>query len=1722
MNLKISLNKAIIFSIFFVFSLFVVTQTASATITGISITSPNGGEHWNATQNITWSCTDDAVSPKCSDTTINDILYSPDGGTTWEGVGYTGSSITADAGTWSWDTTLIPNTESTNGIIKIVANSPAINDQSDASFSVDNTKPTIQSVTTNDSDGNGKVDQLIVVFDETMDNSKTSTADFAYTSSQGATPSGAAGTWSTTTNTDNTFTIPLTESAGTCDYSSQAGCDTDDTSSVTYSGTSLTDLANNAPNNYSASTIDGAKPAMIGAKTDDTLPAGTPNGQIDTITIWFSEDIDGGALGASDFTINGYTPVGGAVEGPAGFVTLTIPESGTPDTDVTPLTAITSGGGVKDLPGNELLQGDPGYSITPTDGAAPVAVKAEYFTYTPGTVDRFRVYYSEDISTTAHGSFGSITNGNVVLTSPGALTGFISPTAISDHTDGNNNVYFATGSGIGTTNLTGANGGSEPTWSYTYDGVNTLQDAAGNLWEYIAPGADTMVDAANPIVIDDITLDTFQDGYGDIDTLELRFSEYVDDSVILSALSGFELTSDNGTSYDTFSIFNTATADLGGGVNVANDDYIAIRLHPNNVQGTGVVKYKYTNNGNDLNDLLSNPLLDFTDTAANDGAAPVVTKLAYIDTDHNGTVETVDMTVSETLSTVTPVLTDFTIPIAGDITLATGGTITQSPNGVLRWTGLSADADETGGATNPKIAYTQVGSVFKDAAGNDLKNFAATEVVDEAQPIALDSIGANDSKYTDGVNAGVINRVVLEFTEDIKIRSGVHNDFDNSAWTETANGLTGFDVNGASDAVIDSRLFLLATSSVTGVGAAAEPTLQYGGADYGNATIEDITGNTAAMFTVTLTDDADPVLTGFTAAPNPASIGDNLNFTLTFSEPMDNTVALTNTTFDIVGSGAPGPYTTTVDSYVGNTWAAHYTGNPISTGTPESGTHTFSNVTSGVDPVGNPMVILSGLDLTFVIDSARPETTGLEIAPSTFAASIPTTVTATVSDDIAVNGAKLYIDAGATPTLLGSMTESQSLNGGKTKTYMMLLNTNATFMGMLGTLTPGDTYSMYVVGEDSAGNKQLLDSDGDGVNDIKTETITISDNTSAPVLTLDGDGTTVNIDADTYTITGSVTPGDFTVVKVFRMVGATPSGANDVYIGEALLGPSESHWEVLTGLTQNATSKYYAEAHDLVNNTTVSGILTVVESQSSGIDTISPWLSSTAPSTQQVTGSVAPIVFTFGDDTAFNTNAILNIKDFVLDGSNIAGSGNTNVTVTGSNKILTVTYTDANLAVGVHNFNLKVKDAAGNTREASLTVDVVATGDTTPPTGAVSTTATTVNADSYVITGILTADSDNVTVTINNGTSDVGSTVVTAGGTSWSVTVPLPQNTATTFTAKATDGSANTATLGSVVITEDSTLGVDNTAPVGTISTTATTVNADFFVITGTLTADSDDVTVTINNGTSDVGTATVSAGNTSWSVTVPLPQNMATTFTATAKDPSANSATIGSVVITEDSTGPVDITGLSVSGVTDTAGTINWSADATPDSASYRVSTSPYSGTWVSMAVTGASGTQAMSGLSANTTYYYQVKFVKNSQTVYSSPLMFTTANASTGLSIDSIQAIKSYATADDSWTNGWKWRFNVTLNDLTETNLALKFDQWVSGTNTLDAANNMRYSVDDATWTTITANGAYPTTDIDVSAIDTNPSAGGRQVTVYVEMKVPTGTTGGSYSTSYGVRAQ
>lgn len=159
-----------------------------------------------------------------------------------------------------------------------------------------------------------------------------------------------------------------------------------------------------------------------------------------------------------------------------------------------------------------------------------------------------------------------------------------------------------------------------------------------------------------------------------------------------------------------------------------------------------------------------------------------------------------------------------------------------------------------------------------------------------------------------------------------------------------------------------------------------------------------------------------------------------------------------------------------------------------------------------------------------------------------------------------------------------------------------------------------------------------------------------------------------------------------------------------------------------------------------------------------------------------------------------------------------------------------------------------------------------------------------------------------------------------------------------------------------------------------------------------------------------------------------------------------------------------------------------------------------------------------ALGGLTCATPYHYQI-YAENSgatENDQTSDAVFTTLPC--GITMNSLTMTKAKAKADNQYADGWQWEFNITVWNLAETSLKMKFDQW-SGAGVLTTAANMQYSADNgATWVDINANGVYPTLGANISAVDNNPEAG-RQVKILVRMKVPFGTVAGYYNSSYGI---
>ena len=212
--------------------------------------------------------------------------------------------------------------------------------------------------------------------------------------------------------------------------------------------------------------------------------------------------------------------------------------------------------------------------------------------------------------------------------------------------------------------------------------------------------------------------------------------------------------------------------------------------------------------------------------------------------------------------------------------------------------------------------------------------------------------------------------------------------------------------------------------------------------------------------------------------------------------------------------------------------------------------------------------------------------------------------------------------------------------------------------------------------------------------------------------------------------------------------------------------------------------------------------------------------------------------------------------DLYADGTNtIVGAGMVTATVSGGGTFDFSTTT--NFADGAHSFT--ATETTGNrtsAQSAALTVDV----DPNAPSN-LAVVGQPVNGQDVTVTG--TGETVNDTITLYNGTTELGTTTVVAGGTfSFTTTSPLADGVYG-FTATETDSSNLTSAKSAL------TVDVDPNAP-SNLAVVGQPVNGQDVTVTGTGETVND--TITLYNGTTELGTTTVVAGGTfSFTTTSPL-----------------------------------------------------------------------------------------------------------------------------------------------------------------------------------------------------------------------------------------------------------
>lgn len=261
-----------------------------------------------------------------------------------------------------------------------------------------------------------------------------------------------------------------------------------------------------------------------------------------------------------------------------------------------------------------------------------------------------------------------------------------------------------------------------------------------------------------------------------------------------------------------------------------------------------------------------------------------------------------------------------------------------------------------------------------------------------------------------------------------------------------------------------------------------------------------------------------------------------------------------------------------------------------------------------------------------------------------------------------------------------------------------------------------------------------------------------------------------------------------------------------------------------------------------------------------------------------------------------------------------------------------------------------------------------------------------------------------------------------------------------------------------------------------------------------------------VPGGHDDVGIATVSV-----------------TGTDLAGNANATASNNTRVITSPDSI----VTGFTAGSITTTGATLTVT---TSENATCKYATE--AATFANMTQMGTTGgtthTQALTGLTEGTKYTnYRVRCSISSNAVSDLEYVEFTTNSVAGtgsFGVVSKTMTKMTGTADDSYANGWEWTIRMTLPS-DQNRFALKFNDWVSGSNTMAAGGNMEYYSEQissgagssASPIAITDDNTYP--DRVTVLTDVDPNLDGIQTDIHIKVKIPSATPAGSYGTGFKV---
>jgi len=1456
--------------------------------------------------------------------------------------------------------------------------------------------------------------------------------------------------------------------------------------------------------------VDLAKPLILSAATDDA----DSNGYIDRIVFTFSEDIDATSvdIDGSDFTVLGYlfppVPPNPVVAGETapGVVTLILTENiGPPDTAAIPLVGLVPG--IIDANGVLDLAVPPNANNGQAFGAAADYARPALFSTTTadtnidGTVDQITLAYSENVSIVDAGiGFQGVAFSNGCTA------------ADVDYSSLNTTFSVVTVSGCtpGDTSITPA---------VTYDDTaGDIIDKSPQLNEMNDGETVAGTDGAAPVPISASYLDNNLDGT--VDRVAVVFSEpvlsYTFDPLdwVIDTNGAINLTSFDslllpdagppatgvGTATLIFTV--TTTLDITGGLPKPQ------------------IHYKDNNGAGQISDGAPNPQTGTTvKIDVDDAAAPAPIHSDFYDELPDWGPPTYDGRVSYILVDMSEDVANYTHDNAAWNPLGSNGDLNMSvfdgwPRGPAQiLLEVSSDIDETSTPSfPPTITYT-------DTLTSDLSDGIPNSQTGPTAPLNVDDAAAPapiQAVFQDQDDDGTVDHVVVTLSEDMNYTWSTVK----TEWfflNNSALNLAAFD--GAKTAA--NQITLDVTADADETGASPLPTIFYDDAPpppLGDLMIPPNL-QTGPTVRVDVEDDAQPVILG---AYQSGTYGVRIHWTEpVLNNAVDDGGALFLENYFL-------PYTP----------VEFATSAVIHTATPDMVDLTFADaIIAGIPYLGVENVedygrtgADSASDDINRMEDAGPLTiliaaivSGLEVQPNqTFGNTVTVTGTATSRATTTITMVRYCMvdSVGTTLPPACDLTDNSTWADMDPSDGSWTLPTPEQTEEFektginISSLAPG-TITVHV----AAQNSETVF----GAADQVTFTKSPADTAAPPVPVFSTASATVN--ADAYTISGTAgpdAPSDSTrTIKVYK--GGT------TLVGEVVLLVGQTDWAVSVPLTQGAANSFTATSTDASGNPSAATSTPVVITENSS----GPVLRVTSPTPGQVLPNATSFAATFDNDgdggTAF----------YSLNGGIWVSCANTSATITP-------------LVVGTNTLQVRSTKTVTSTviYGYSPVLTFTVQGDTTPPTITVGPAVTPAQTTATITWTTDELATDRVQYGVTAAYGHLTAQDLAADLTSHSVTVTgLTCGTAYRYGVISADAAGNTRISADAGFS--TTACTDTIAPTPAVSITNITTttadviisvdqNADRRVEVATDSLFSSNLCTNAScayTGATAAGPFTVNvtgpaiAANTTYFVRVTVSdqasgagnvQSLVTAFTTNQ----LNAPVLTDVLAAPDGTNPSTKATVSWSTKADNNGEPGAPLNSSTNRVQYGLTQTL--GTEVATTDGVSSHSLLLTGLTPGRTYFYRVKSTANGKTSFSQIFSFTTAPADTGLSVDSIAATQTYALPDNTYGNGFAWTFNVTVNNPTETDVAMRFAQWASGANLLNAAGNMEYSTDNttcaagdtATCKNITANSTYGP-NIDVSAIDLDPTRGGRQVRLFVKMKVPVATPGGSYSTSYGVQS-